>query len=200
VKLGRSKVIGRRGIVPGLVLLSLSFVGCSLFMPWGAFYQGPGKYEKLNGVWRVVLGSVSLAQENRAAATFTHLGPRWSWAVLLRLEPPMPITEDGRANSILRLRLRNERSETVFDHDGSLANWEWAGDRILLAGQSSEVPLKGGGVEITPVGVGIDGGWGTYFKPRYDGIYTLTCEVLRGDPRFKGFRADIVLETYLGSL
>jgi len=63
-----------------------------------------------------------------------------------------------------------------------------------------EVPLRGGGVKITPIGVGVDGGWGTSFEPRYDGTSTLTWEVREGDPTAAESRADIVRETYLGSL
>ncbi len=172
-------------------------LGCGFVIPWKSLYRGPGEFERAPGAYRVSLGTVQLSVPNRAAWTFSRLGPRREWLVGLRIRPE----PSNRPGTRLHLRLENERGQVIFDRTERLHDWNWWGQSFLsLNGQNREAPLAAGGVQIERLGVGIERGWGSHFTPRYSGTYIVTAEVLEGDTRFVSSEGEVVLETYFGSL
>jgi hypothetical protein len=96
----------------------------------------------------------------------------------LKLEEAEAVLRENGAH--IGLTLTTAEGEAVFDQAGQLAGWVWtsgahshSGAFAYRRGEHQEVQRPGGDVEIHRVGIGVDGGWGTYFKPRRDEEYRL---------------------------
>jgi hypothetical protein len=92
---------------------------------------------------------------------------------------------DKSIRTVVRLRLESERQQIVFDRSAPLSEWEWGVARtqeekafVYLRGAVTFVPVRQGVTSYTPMGVGPDGGWGTYFSPRDAATYTLRFQAL----------------------
>jgi hypothetical protein len=105
---------------------------------------------------------------------------------------------DKSIRTVVRLRLENERQQIVFDHSAPLSEWEWGVARtqeekafVYLRGAVTFVPVRQGVTSYTPMGVGPDGGWGTYFSPRDAATYTLRFQAL--SPRASNWPSSVRL-------
>lgn len=138
----------------------------------GVLYAGDGTYRRNQGAatFQVRFPPADLTRSRRYVYEFTRLGPPMKYYVGLRV----PGAE--RPQATVLMQLQNEKGETVFRHSRSLQDWDWLHDLATINGKIVEVPGPDF-VQITPLGVGPDGGWGTSFEPRFFGRYTLVIDV-----------------------
>jgi hypothetical protein len=69
-----------------------------------------------------------------------------------------------------------------------MADWVWSSNSndltklfVYRKGQEQERVMKNGVKKYNPAGIGIDGGWGTYFKPKKGQQYTLIVSIEKPD-------------------
>jgi len=96
----------------------------------------------------------------------------------------------------LRLVLENENDEFVVHADGRLADWLWpeAGDAwfVYQRGQQIYVTMAPRATRLQRIGLGADGGWGTYFTPRAEARYRLVVDVARANIKERPVSARLI--------
>lgn len=101
-----------------------------------------------------------------------------------KFESAEVLTPQEMRDTQLQVTLRTADGKVVFDQDAPLSEWTWGSSGTLgngvfayRTGPYQEVPLSTGDVQLRRVGVGTDGGWGTYFEPRSSEDYRLEVTV-----------------------
>jgi len=185
-------------VVFGGAALILGFV--FVWFNEGLFFSGDGKYQRgVDGAaFQVEFPAVDLSRPGRYTFNFTRLAPPMGYAVGVRVfDGRRDLPSEARPSAVVSMTLRNERGELVFQQKRRLSEWDWRRNMAVIRGQTDEVPIGGGSVRIENRGVGPDGGWGTYFTPRWSGRYTLAVEVLEADPAAARLLAHPVIEGYM---
>lgn len=183
--------------------------GCSLL--WRMQYTGDGTYAIRDGAYQVRLTSLPLDRNASGCSTITHLvGPDSEWMVVIRVEPT-----DGDVHRLygdrglrpefvprasIRLTLSDESNNQLFSVSGPLNLWEWDGSRAIRRGRGEEYQSEPGAWQFRRFDVGPDGAWGTSFRPRFSGRYTLCYTVVEPVPMAKGTVAWLAVESYTGFL
>jgi hypothetical protein len=159
--------------------------------------QGPSRY-------RVDLGSVELTRGEVVRHTLSGMPTERfivGFEVSRKVKIPRHEARTRPLKAEVRIRLVNERHETVIDERRPLSEWTWTGspaaptDRpfVYLRGATSEIPIgKDGSMRVVEESHRPDGGWGTYFAPRRNGKYELVVEILSSDPNARDFEAKVV--------
>lgn len=168
-------------------------------------YSGDGTLVETydyGSVYKVSLGEIDLTSESRSTSTMAGL-PSETFTIGLALTrnsgnfsglyDPLPL------DPIVRVRLVNERGQTIIDETLGLATWSRVGALyepqsmvLYLTGEKTEVPNEGGGVRVYRAGELADGGWGSSFDPRSDGSYRLELSVIRPDPNGSDYRVELI--------
>ena len=129
------------------------------------------------------LGPVDLGKPGRREFRFARL-PGVEFTLGLKLAS-RPGEQAPPAAVSLRLVLENEKDELVVHADGRLADWLWseAGDAwfVYQRGQQIYVTMAPRATRPQRIGLGADGGWGTYFTPRAEARYRLVVDVARAN-------------------
>jgi hypothetical protein len=114
-------------------------------------------------------------------------------------EVPERIFEERPLHPVVSLRIRNEVGDLVIDEEAELSKWVWSGSLaepnssfIYRRGEYHEIPIGGGSVRLKRADERADAGWGSYFSPRSDGIYSLEIAVSTADARSAGYSVQIV--------
>jgi hypothetical protein len=174
-------------MITALVTGACKGMGCiALFLVAAAAlaYEGDGSFADLGpqaaGARYVVdLGPVELGRPWRREYALADL-PEEDFVIAIRVDPAALGREPPRAT--VRLRLVNERGETVVDATDSLANWDLATEPgqvlVFLRGQRRLVPVGPRASKYVRLGSGPDGGWGSHFTPRRAGRYRLAFETV----------------------
>lgn len=162
-------------------------MGCiALFLVAAAAlaYEGDGSFadrgpQAAVARYAVDLGPVELGRPWRREYALADL-PEEDFVIAIRVDPAALGQDPPRAT--VRLRLVNERDETVFDATDSLANWALATEPgqvlVFLRGQRRLVPVGPRASKYVRLGSGPDGGWGSHFRPRREGRYRLAFETV----------------------
>ena len=176
-------------VLGGAVLLIGFIVAC---FNAGIFFRGDGTYRRgVDGAaFQVKFQPVDLLRPGRYTYHFTRLAPPIDYAVGLRVDG------ERRPSAVVSMTLQNERGEVVFQQQRRLTEWHWRQNMAVIHGESVEVPIGGGSVRVENRGKGPDGGWGTYFEPRWLGRYNLIVEVVEPDPSTPRLLANPVIEGY----
>lgn len=195
--------VRKRWTVAVTVLLAIPVVvvlgGVALFIGWIFFWFHEDFFFSGDGVMRHAVGdatfqvefpAVDLSKAGHYEFHFTRLAPPMGYAVGFRVP--------DRSSALVSMTMSNERGETVFQQKRRLSDWSWNRDMAVIDGVIEEVPIGGGSVRIEQRGRGPDGGWGTFFEPRWSGRYTLTIEVI--EPDSKRLLARPVIEGYTAGL
>jgi hypothetical protein len=167
------------------VLVTTALAACST-------YEGDGKLAD-HGVFAshrryiVDLGAADLTRPGRQEFRMAKLpGEEFTFGLQLR-----DTRWDQRTiHAKVRLALVNEKEETVFDVVETVSKWTWSASSrdenvvfVYVSGKSKEITLRPGVFTYELLGVGPDGGWGTYASIRKDGRYKLIFENLEPDPK-----------------
>jgi len=159
-------------------------VGCSA-------YDGDGKFTD-RGIFAshqryiLDLGPVDLTRTERQEFRIANL-PTENFTFGLQLHNAR--WDQRNVHAKVRLALVNEKDETVFDVVETVSKWTWSGARdedvvfVYLSGKSKEIILRPGVFTYEALGVGPDGGWGTYASIRKHGRYKLIFDNLEPDPK-----------------
>ena len=147
------------------------------------------------------LGSLDFAAPSERTFHFSRLpGVEFTLGFYIVAVAPGPgaLYDTKPVKAAAKIEMLNERGERVIATDGSLPVWTWSGYRderdrsfVYRPGELREVPIRTGVTTHVRLGELADGGWGTYFKPRRDGAYTLKVSVLRPDPEGSRFRVTV---------
>ena len=174
-------VLGRDNIV---LLLSILTIGCV----WPSEYRGDGDLSDSGPTAATDRYLLDLGPAEDGTNSYTLKGlPSVEFTVGLRVDD-LGLEE---ADAVLRqygaqvhLTLTTADGEVVFDQAGTLADWVLTsgihGHPDAFAyrhGDHREVPQPDGDIQVQRVGVGVDGGWGTYFKPQRDEVYRLEVTI-----------------------
>jgi hypothetical protein len=170
-----------------LLLLSTILGGCSS-------YEGDGRF-KDHGVFAshqryvIDLGRIDLTQREQREFNFAKV-PAETFTFGLKLYGAK--WDQKNISAKVRLVLVNEKGETIFNFVETISKWTWSGSSLhenevfaYGSGKSRETVLRPGVFTYEPIGVGPDGGWGTYVSMRTDGRYKLIFENVVPDPNAK---------------
>ncbi len=200
----RKRITVAAGVLLAIpVVLILGFV--ALIIGWfnaGIFFSGDGKYQRgIDGAaFQIEFPAVDLSRSGRYTFHFTRVAPPIGYAVGFRVfDGRRDLPSGARPSAIVSMSLRNERGEIVFQQKRRMSDWNWRHNMAVINGVSEEVPIGGGSVRVENRGVGPDGGWGTYFMPRWLGRYSLTVEILEPDPNAARLLVCPVIEGYTAS-
>ena len=187
--------IGVLVAAPVVLVLTAAVLFIAYIVAWfnaGIFFSGDGTYRRgVDGAaFQVKFPAVDLSRTSRSTFHFTRLAPPIDYAVGLRVD------SERRPSAVVSMTLQNERGEVVFQQKRRLSEWLWRRNMAVIHGESAEVPIGSGSVRIENRGKGPDGGWGTYFEPRWLGRYNLTVEVVEPDPLTPRLLANPVIEAY----
>jgi hypothetical protein len=191
----------RPSLVFVIVILTVWLGGCYST----SSYDGDGTLnETTDGgyFYKLSLGRLDLSMEGKSTYQLKGL-PEETFIIglyVVRLtSDSVRIIETKPLKPAIKLRLLNERDEVVIDEYAGLDRWVWSGGRdvtccsfVYLRGRSVEIPTGGGGVRVERTDEGADDGWGTYFVPRRNGVYTLDVRVVTPDPHASQFRVELI--------
>jgi hypothetical protein len=153
-------------------------------------YSGDGQFTD-NGAlvysrrYVIDLGHVDLSKPNTYTYNLSGL-PQAVFVVSIRVLEESQNTWDGKRDypAVVRVRLQNDENQTAILEEGLLNSWVRTYgvldniSELYRRGESRDIPIAGGGVQVERVGVKAFGGWGTYFDSDVDRKYKLTVEVL----------------------
>lgn len=159
-------------------------IAMALFASAALAYEGDGSFadhgpQAAGARYVANLGPVELGRAWRREYALADL-PQEEFMIALRLQPAA--LDKAQPRATVRLRLVNERGETVIDATEGLANWALATEPgqvlVFLRGQRRLVPVGPRASRYLRLGPGPDGGWGTHFTPRREGRYRLLFETV----------------------
>jgi hypothetical protein len=137
----------------------------------------------------VDLGPVDLSTPGKMTYQVSGL-PRDEFTVGLQIhaaDTSIRVKDSGPLDTLVTLTMSNEASELIVEERGPLRTWAWTygTDRpheafVYRSGRAEQVPIDAKIHTYRLLDVKADGGWGTYFKPRRRGRYTVTLQVEPG--------------------
>ena len=87
-------------------------------------------------------------------------------------------------SAIAHLKITNENGKDVIDYSGPLNKWVWSGavidpssSFVYARGETRDISVGDGDFRIELLNVKADDGWGSYFKPRAEGRYTIKLNI-----------------------
>ena len=130
------------------------------------------------------LGKPELGKAGKKEYRFTRM-PGTEFTFGLRMKSTDNGKPVGLPRANVRLTLVNEKEETVFDVAGELGQWvrseretEWF---FYHRGSQHHVLVAPRATKIERIGLGPDGGWGSYATLRSGGSYRLVMETVAPD-------------------
>lgn len=174
---------------------TLGVVACFLLIDPAIAHEGDGKFVDRGATtahnrFQLDLGPIDLERAGTREFRFSAL-PKAEYTFGLRLRPALGEQLRHVPNATVRMTLVNEKNQVVFTIEENLTEWvrseshnEWF---LYSRGPQEALPGPGGSTTLKKVGVGPDGGWGTYVVPRSEAVYRLTVETVKPDSRLTKF-------------
>ncbi len=182
--------------------LVLGVSGCTQL-----FYHGDGTLSQDLATFRYVLdlGPFDLSRAGQKTYEISGL-PETEFTIGVQVtcigSCALPLWETKPLDVNVELRLTNEHGETVVAVAKQLSSWTWSGSGnepqkafLYLPGEQRKIPSLGDGQITDPlIRFAADGGWGTYFTPRWNGLYRLRVATQSGDAQAANFLVRIQAE------
>jgi len=116
--------------------------------------------------------------------------PRDEFTVGLQItaaDTSIAVKDSDPLDTLVTLTMSNEASELIVEERGPLRTWKWTYliDRpheafVYRSGRAEQVPIDAKTYTYRLLDVKPDEGWGSYFKPRGRGRYSVTLQVEPG--------------------
>lgn len=137
----------------------------------------------------VDLGPVDLSTPGKMTYQVSGL-PRDEFTVGLQItaaDTSIAVKDSDPLDTLVTLTMSNEASELIVEERGPLRTWKWTYliDRpheafVYRSGRAEQVPIDAKTYTYRLLDVKPDEGWGSYFKPRGRGRYSVTLQVEPG--------------------